>query len=128
MKKLSWIEFEKCIFSISKDCKNKKFEGVYGFPRGGLCLAVALSHSLALPLLDEPKNNSLIVDDIYDTGYTLEKIKDLKGAEVHVWISKIKPTWWNAYMYTKEKDWIIFPWEDMNSANNDRDLYYKSRL
>tara|TARA_Y100001968_G_scaffold104457_1_gene94417 strand:+ start:1800 stop:2186 length:387 start_codon:yes stop_codon:yes gene_type:complete len=128
MNKLSWIEFEKCIFSISKNCKNKKFEGVYGFPRGGLCLAVALSHSLALPLLDEPKNNSLIVDDIYDTGYTLEKVKHLKGSEAHVWISKIKPTWWNAYKYTKEKDWIIFPWEHINRANNDRDLYYKSRL
>ena len=88
MNKLSWIEFDECINSIYKQCKNKKFEGVYGFPRGGLCIAVALSHSLELPLLDEPKNNSLIVDDIYDTGYTLEKIKYLKGSETHVWVSK----------------------------------------
>ena len=85
MKKLNWIDFDECIYYISMRCKNKKFEGVYGFPRGGLCLAVALSHSLGLPLLDKPKNNSLIVDDIYDTGYTLEKIKHLKGAETHVW-------------------------------------------
>ena len=96
-------------------------------PRGGLCLAVALSHSLGLPLLDEPKNNSLIVDDIYDTGYTLERIKHLKGSEVHVWISKKKPTWWNAYKCIIEKEWIIFPWENKNSANNDKELYYKSR-
>ena len=41
-----------------------------------------------IPLLDKPKNNSLIVDDIYDTGYTLEKIKHIKGSEAHVWISK----------------------------------------
>ena len=128
MSKLTWVEFEKCIFSISKNCKNKKFEGVYGFPRGGICIAVALSHSLALPLLEEPKNNSLIVDDIYDTGYTLEKVKHLKGSEAYVWISKIKPTWWHSYCYTKEKDWIVFPWEDINRANHDRDLYYKSRL
>ena len=108
-------------------CKNKKFEGVYGFPRGGLCLAVALSHSLGLPLLEKPKNNSLIVDDIYDTGYTLEKIKHLKGAETYVWISKKQPTWWNTYKYIKDKEWIIFPWENKNYANNDRDLHYKSR-
>ena len=40
---------------------------------------------------------------------------------------KKKPTWWNAYKYTIEKEWIIFPWENKNSANNDKDLYYKSR-
>ena len=127
MIKLGWIQFEECIISISKKCKNKKFEGVYGFPRGGICLAVALSHSLSIPLLEEPKNNSLIVDDIYDTGHTLEKIRYLEGSESHVWISKQKPTWWNAYKYIKEKDWIIFPWENINSAYKDRDLYYKSR-
>tara|TARA_Y100001968_G_scaffold191269_1_gene175259 strand:+ start:250 stop:636 length:387 start_codon:yes stop_codon:yes gene_type:complete len=128
MNKLNWIEFDECVFSISKQCISKKFKGIYGFPRGGLCLAVALSHSLGLPLLDKPKNNSLIVDDIYDTGNTLEKIKHLKGTEIYVWVSKKKPTWWNAYIYTKEKDWIIFPWENVNSADNDRYLYYKSRV
>ena len=127
MKKLSWIEFDECIYSIYNKCKNNNFQGVYGFPRGGLCLAVALSHSLGLPLLDVPKKNSLIVDDIYDTGHTLEKIKDIKGSETHVWVSKRKPTWWNSYKYIKDNEWIIFPWESINTANKDRDLYYKSR-
>ena len=127
MNKLDWKEFDECVYSISKQCRNKSFVGVYGFPRGGICLAVALSHSLGLLLLDEPKNNSLIVDDIYDTGYTLERTKHLKGTEVHVWISKKQPTWWNAYKYTTEKEWIIFPWENISSAHNEKDLYYKSR-
>ena len=127
MKKLKWLDFDECIYYISMRCQNKKFEGVYGFPRGGLCLAVALSHSLGLPLLGKPKNNSLIVDDIYDTGYTLEKIKHLKGAETFVWISKKQPTWWNTYKYTKDKEWIIFPWENINLADIDRETYCKSR-
>ena len=127
MKKLNWIEFDKCIYSIHEQCKNKKFEGVYGFPRGGLCLAVALSHSLSIPLLIEPKDNTLIVDDIYDTGHTLEKIKNLKGSETHVWFSKKQPTWWKSYKYIKDNEWIVFPWENIKSAANDRDLYYKSR-
>ncbi len=126
MIKLNWIEFEECVFSISKQCNNKSFDGVYGFPRGGLCIAVALSHSLNLPLIDEPKNNSLIVDDIYETGKTLEKIRYLKGSETHVWISKKAPTWWNAYKYINKKEWIIFPWENINTAENDRRLYYES--
>ena len=127
MNKLNWIEFDQCVYSIYKKCKNKKFEGVYGFPRGGLCLAVALSHSLVLPLLDKPKQNSLIVDDIYDTGHTLEKIKNIKGSETHVWVSKKKPLWWNSHRYIKDNEWIIFPWESINAATKDRDLYYKSR-
>ena len=127
MDKLKWIEFEECVSSISKKCKNKRFEGVYGFPRGGLCLAVALSHSLGIPLLDEPQDYSLIVDDIYDTGYTLEKIKHIKGSEAHVWISKKQPTWWNTYKYIKAKEWIIFPWENINSTDKDREIYYQSR-
>ena len=127
MNKLDWNEFDECVYSITNQCRNKSFDGVYGFPRGGLCLAVALSHSLGILLLDEPKNNSLIVDDIYDTGYTLERTKHLKGTEVHVWISKKEPTWWNAYKYTIEKEWFIFPWENINSAHEDKDIYYKSR-
>ena len=127
MKKLDWIEFDNCIYSITKQCRNKEFEGVYGFPRGGLCIAVALSHSLALPILEEPKNYSLIVDDIYDTGYTLERVKYLKGSEAHVWVSRKEPTWWNAFRYTKEKEWFVFPWETANAADSDEDLYYRSR-
>tara|TARA_B100000700_G_C14938858_1_gene805725 strand:+ start:296 stop:682 length:387 start_codon:yes stop_codon:yes gene_type:complete len=127
MKKLSWVEFDECVRSIYKQCKTKQFKGVYGFPRGGLCLAVALSHRLNLPLLDKPQNNSLIVDDIYETGYTLDRIKCLKGIETHVWVSRKEPSWWKAYFYYKEKDWIVFPWENINCAVNDRNLYSKSR-
>ena len=127
MNKLSWLEFDECIYSIYKKCKNKKFKGVYGFPRGGLCLAVTLSHSLGIPLLDEPESNSLIVDDIYESGHTLEKIRHLKGTETHVWISKTKPTWWNAYKYIKAKEWVVFPWENLNTAEKDKDFYYKYR-
>ena len=127
MIELNWAEFDQCVLSIYKQCKYKSFEGVYGFPRGGICMAVALSHSLDLPLLYEPKENSLIVDDIYDSGHTLEKIKYLKNIETHVWVSKIKPTWWNSYRYIKEKEWIIFPWEKGNNSNTDRYIYYESR-
>ena len=128
MNKLNWIEFEDCISSISKICEKKSFNGVYGFPRGGLCLAVALSHSLNLPLLGEPTNNSLIVDDIYETGQTLEKIRHLTGTETHVWISKKEPTWWNAYKYINEKEWVVFPWENISTARIDKKLYYESRI
>jgi len=127
MNKLSWLEFDECVINISEKCKNKTLIGVYGFPRGGLCLAVALSHSLNIPLLNEPTNNSLIVDDIYQTGYTLEKIRNLKDIETHVWISKKKPTWWKAYKVNHDDEWVVFPWEDVIYAENEREIYYESR-
>tara|TARA_Y100001968_G_C19221024_1_gene649724 strand:+ start:501 stop:896 length:396 start_codon:yes stop_codon:yes gene_type:complete len=125
--KLTWVEFEECVFSIYKQCKYKEFVGVYGFPRGGLCLAVALSHSLGINLLEKPTNNCLIVDDIYETGYTLNKIKSLKGSEAYVWISKKEPTWWKSYKCYHKEEWIVFPWENINNVNDDRISYYKSR-
>ena len=127
MNRLNWFEFDHCINDITKKCKGKSLIGVYGFPRGGLCLAVALSHSLHIPLLHEPENNSLIVDDICQTGCTLEKIKGLEETEVYVWISKIKPKWWNAYKIIEDEDWFIFPWENIETAEDDKDLYYKLR-
>ncbi len=32
MNKLSWIEFDECVYSIHEKCKDKNFDGVYGFP------------------------------------------------------------------------------------------------
>ena len=63
MIKLTWISFDEYIYSIYIRFKNKKFEGFID-SLGELCIAVALSHSIGLPLLDKPKNYSQIVDDI----------------------------------------------------------------
>jgi len=73
----TWDEFDKSVEHIAKKCKSFNFSGIYGVPRGGLCLAVALSHKLKINLISQPKKNSLIVDDIYDTGFTLNNFKDI---------------------------------------------------
>ena len=83
----------------------KEFSGIYGVPRGGLCLAVALSHKLKIKLISEPIKNSLIVDDVYETGITLSTFKNTEGAMFFVLFSKIKPTWWNTLHITKKSQW-----------------------
>ena len=77
----TWEEFDKSVELISYKSKEWDLSGIYGIPRGGLCLAVALSHKLNLELLKEPKNNILIVDDIYDSGKTLQRYKDYLGSK-----------------------------------------------
>ena len=56
----TWSEFDKSVEQIANKCRFKEFSGIYGVPRGGLCLAVALSHKLKIKLISEPVKNSLI--------------------------------------------------------------------
>ena len=123
----TWEEFDKGVEHIANKCKFLKFSGIYGVPRGGLCLAVALSHKLKINLISEPIKNSLIVDDIYETGLTLKTFKDIEGAMFFVLFSKIQPTWWNTVFISKKNQWIVFPWENTSNSKSDREEYFKKR-
>ena len=123
----SWKEFDKCVEHIANECKLLDLSGVYGVPRGGLCLAVALSHKLNINLITKPIKNSLIVDDIYETGVTLNKFKDIEGAMFFVLFSKINPTWWNSVHVSEKNEWIVFPWENTLNSQTDRNYYIKKR-
>ena len=123
----TWSEFDKSVEYISEKCKLFEFSGIYGVPRGGLCLAVALSHKLKINLISEPIKNSLIVDDIYETGITLNSYKDIEGAMFFVLFSKINPTWWNSVNMSKKKEWIVFPWENPKNFQIDREEFMRKR-
>ena len=123
----SWCEFDKSVEYIANKCKILKFSGIYGVPRGGLCLAVALSHKLKINLISEPTKNSLIVDDIYETGFTLNTFKDIEGAKFFVLFSKEKPKWWNTVFISQKNEWIVFPWENTLDLETDRKEYFQKR-
>ena len=123
----TWVDFDKSVVHIANACKSLEFSGIYGIPRGGLCLAVALSHKLKVNLISEPRRNSLIVDDVYETGITLNTYKDIEGAMFFVLFSKIKPIWWNTVFLSKKSEWIVFPWENNVNLQSDRDDYIKKR-
>ena len=128
MKKyFTWKDFDKSVVQIANKCISIEFSGIYGIPRGGLCLAVALSHKLKIDLISEPRKNSLIVDDVYETGITLNNYKDIEGAMFFVLFSKIKPTWWNTLFISTKNEWIVFPWENPLNIENDRTKYIKKR-
>ena len=123
----TWGEFDHSVEHIANKCKFLEISGIYGVPRGGLCLAVALSHKLKIELISKPIKNSLIVDDVYETGLTLTSFKDIEGAEFFVLFSKIKPTWWNSVFLSKKSQWIVFPWENTLTSKSDRENYIKKR-
>jgi len=123
----TWEEFDKSVEYIANKCKYLEFAGIYGIPRGGLCLAVALSHKLKVKLISEPINNSLIVDDVYETGFTLNPLRKVEGAMFFVLFSKKEPTWWNAVNISQKKEWIIFPWENSENTLYDKKKYIENR-
>ena len=123
----TWSEFNKSVEHIANECRFLEFSGIYGVPRGGLCLAVALSHKLKIDLISEPKRNSLIVDDIYETGITLNSFKNIEGATFYVLFSKVNPKWWHTVKVAKKNEWIVFPWENTMNFEFDRKEYIKKR-
>ena len=126
-KYFTWEEFDKSVEYIANKCKYLEFSGIYGIPRGGLCLAVALSHKLKVKLISEPINNALIVDDVYETGFTLNPLRKIEGAMFFVLFSKKKPTWWNAVNISQKKEWIVFPWENSENTIYDKKKYIENR-
>lgn len=108
--KVTWEMVEEFVSKVSQISDIKQFKGVYGPARGGLPLAVWISHKTGLPLLASPFEGALLVDDISDTGATFCKYagKNFIATMFYHKQSKVVPDFW---MYEKTDDWIIFPWE-----------------
>lgn len=108
---VTWDMVDRFVDAVFNICGQRDFSGVYGFPRGGLPLAVWISHRAGLPLLLAPSENALLVDDIADTGATLFKYRKSHFIATMFYHrqSSVVPDFW---MFEKKNDeWIVFPWE-----------------
>jgi hypoxanthine phosphoribosyltransferase len=119
---LSWDEIEDAIESLAHQIKQsgKKIGSMDGLARGGLIPAVMLSHKLGIPFMNENNNDEgyiLIVDDICDTGETLEyyDIHDyILTATIHYkQTATVKPDFY--YSLAPQDKWIVYPWEQKDS-------------
>ena len=119
---VSWKAVENFVENVDNFIRNEHptCPGVYGVPRGGLCLAVMLSHKLSIPMLMSPVEGCLIVDDICDSGESLvhyvKNTSNPDAANKYIIATMfykdnrlgIKP---DIYYRTKGEDWIIYPFE-----------------
>ena len=128
MKELSWQQFDQAVSSLAQQFMGRGCSGVFGVPRGGLCLAVGLSHAMEIPLLLMPSPDALIVDDVYETGRTLEALREqFPGASFAVWVSKCQARWWTTAEVSAAEEWLVFPWENFEKAAADQAVYKASR-
>ena len=126
MLNLTWADFDAAIDHIAISVGNIK--GVCGVPRGGLPLAVAISHRLDGPFHIRAGKDILILDDIRDSGTTIAKSKLVyPQSPLFVWVTREKhPTDYRAVITDIGEDWVVFPWEDPCQAEQDRDRYMEA--
>lgn len=106
---MSYREFVVACKEIAKRVDKSRIKNIFGIPRGGLVLAVYLSHMLDLPLVMKPSKDSLIADDIADTGQTLKPYKNHYIVTLYYHKQSIViPDIW---IREKKSRWIKYPWE-----------------
>lgn len=124
--RLTWHDFQIGVDRLYRSLKNVPNTGIYGAPRGGLPLAVTLSHYLETPLLLEPQDGCIWVDDIVETGKTVDSLQVIPAAKA-CWVTKNPRGDVLAAYVVFENPWIVFPWEDAEQAQQDMVDYYASR-
>jgi len=90
-----------------------QIKSITGIERGGLIPAVMISHKLNIPYVTKINKDTLVVDDICDTGETLKNMVAGYTATLHY-----KPTAISTPdFYSKEvgTEWLIYPWERSDS-------------
>ena len=110
---LSWDDVSQLVDTLCEKIitEQPNIDSVFGLKRGGLIPAVMVSHKLGLPWSDVMLPNTLVVDDICDTGVTLKNTIGVYNAVLHYkpHTSCYVP---NIYATLHEGDeWIIYPWE-----------------
>ena len=115
---LDWLDFDLAISRLYDRYKGIEFSGVYGVKRGGLALAVALSHQLKLKFLNKPNTDCLWVDDIIDSGATFVKY-DGRCKDYCCWVARKTSN--KYYSVVLSKKWVVFPWESAKHTDIKED-------
>lgn len=108
---VTWNDVEEYISCLKDFIESHNFNGVYGPARGGLVLAVMVSHRYDLPFLGAPQKGCLVIDDIVDTGDTAMAWRAKGYTITSMYFNPNSKVPVDYYLRNKEDQWIIFPFE-----------------
>ena len=122
-KKLSWAVFEKDMVQLRTLIIDQygldDFKAITGIPRGGLPMAIKLSHLLKIPFVPFEQamysgDQTLVCDDVSDTGETINQYKTIDTFTFVTWTVKPKgEPMSDVYVRSYAQDvWLKFCWED----------------
>jgi hypoxanthine phosphoribosyltransferase len=142
---ITYVEYGNLLNKLIKKIENINVDYVYGIPRGGLPIAVHVSHYLDIPMINPElivwdfykDKKIIIVDDILDTGKSLHDTRQI--CMNHVEIKSIatlfkRPNIEGIDFFIEETSaWIIFPWETYEETPSEyhQDVYpelFRSKL
>ena len=114
---VSWSDVRTTINILCKKIITElpNVDSVIGLERGGLIPEVMVSHELNLPYSKVILPNTLVIDDICDSGVTL---KNTVGVYTAALYHKPHTSCFTPNLYSKlhkGNEWLIFPWERNDS-------------
>lgn len=108
MRRIEIKEWYELLQKLHSKISGKQWNGIFGVPRGGTAMAAVLAETINAPLLSEPIPGCLVVDDLIDSGRTMEKYKEYDFVAL---IDKRTKEW--------EGQWIEFWYEDTKTDSED---------
>ena len=125
--RFTWNQFELAVEDLAEKLRpyaSKRI--IYGQPRGGVCLAVALSHELGIPYTATHRGHDKLiwVDDVINTGDTYTKCRMIMPLDTIycAWVSRQTGTGAYVHMIDPSPRAIVFPWERMEPENQIREV------
>ena len=114
---LTWEEVDNLVDVLAQKVLDELPEigSVMGIARGGLIPAVMLSHKLGIPYTELIDPNTLVVDDICDSGVTIKEAPGVYTATLHYKKSAIVEPNIYASLLLNERQWLVYPWENEDS-------------
>ena len=134
---ISWKQFEQDIKELSKKIPRNKYAGIIAITKGGLIPAYYIADKLGIKTIETfcissyddqtrnvilvhkqamtsefPPNSWLIVDDLVDTGESVNVLKkEVSGAGVATLYTKETTKIIPDYSVREINSWVVFPWE-----------------
>lgn len=112
--KITSERFRRDVAALATEVSNRgyKYSSVYGIPRGGTYIAVALSMLLEIPLVDKEgiTSTTLICDDLIDSGATIEPFIEKYDTAV-LYLKPYSPAY-TTYGVNVVNGWVEFFYED----------------
>jgi len=119
---ITWNEYESLVQQLAMYIENdmllnkKEYKAIYGVPRGGMAVALILSHILDVKCIETHElelysvEDVLIVDDIMDSGETLKPYLN-NGYDIMTIYKRTNCKYKPKYYADENEDWIVFPYE-----------------
>lgn len=114
----SWQDIDRLVTKLAQqiDVESFRHTGVWGVPTGGAFVAQAISQKTGIPLLDCLRDGCLVVDDLIDSGDTLQRYSGFRQAAL---VRKPHSPSPNVSTADTVDGWIVFPWEVNHPKQDD---------